>query len=124
MFGLWRKILGSRGERAAERFLKRQGHRILARNFRSPGGEIDLITLDGRTLVFVEVKTRRSNRHAEPEESVNHDKQRRVIQAARFYRRAKGADHLPCRFDVVAIVMGPSGRRQLRHIPDAFSAMR
>jgi putative endonuclease len=123
MFGLWRKILGSRGERAAERFLKRQGHRILARNFRCPSGEIDLITLDGRTLVFVEVKTRVSNEHADPEESVNYDKQRRVIQAARFYRRVKSAEYLPCRFDVVAIVMGPGGQRQLRHISDAFSPM-
>ena len=123
MFRLWRKVLGSRGERTAERFLKRRGHRILARNFRCPGGEIDLVTLDGRTLVFVEVKTRESSAHADPQESVNYDKQRRVIQAARFYRRAKSAEHLPCRFDVVGVVMAPGMPEQVCHIPDAFSPM-
>ncbi len=52
--------LGRRGERAAEKYLRRNGYRIVARNFRAAGAEIDLVAMDGETLVFVEVKTRRS----------------------------------------------------------------
>jgi putative endonuclease len=117
---LWRKVLGYSGERAAERFLKRRGHRILARNFRCPGGEIDLITLDGRTLVFVEVKTRSSCDRVDPEQSVGLNKRRHIILAARYYCRMKSAAGRPCRFDVVAVVDASGSRREIRHIPDAF----
>jgi len=121
MLGLWRKLLGDRGERAASTLLKRQGHRILARNYRCPAGEIDLITLDGTTLVFVEVKTRSSDAFADPEQAVGHRKQKRIIRAAECYRQVKGAQAYPCRFDVVSIVMQPNGRPKPRHIRDAFT---
>jgi putative endonuclease len=121
MLGLWRKLLGDRGERAASTLLKRQGHRILARNYRCPAGEIDLITLDGNTLVFVEVKTRSSDAFADPEQAVGHRKQQRIIRAAECYRQFKGAQAYPCRFDVVSIVMQPNGRPNAHHIRDAFT---
>jgi len=121
MLGLWRKLLGSRGERAASTLLKRTGHRILARNYRCPAGEIDLITLDGATLVFVEVKTRSSDAFADPEQGVDFHKQRRIIRAAECYRQIKGAQAYPCRFDVVSVVMQPNRRPKAHHIRDAFT---
>ena len=121
MLGLWRKLLGDRGERAASTLLKRRGHRILARNYRCPAGEIDLITLDGTTLVFVEVKTRSSDTFADPEQAVGRRKQQHIIRAAECYRQAKGAQAYPCRFDVVSILMQPNGRPEAHHIRDAFT---
>ena len=121
MLRLWRKLLGDRGERAASTLLKRTGHRILARNYRCPAGEIDLITLDGATLVFVEVKTRSSNEFADPEQAVDLRKQKHIVRAAECYRQTKGAQTYPCRFDVVSVVMQPNGRPKAHHIRDAFT---
>ena len=74
--------LGRRGERAAEKYLRRNGYRIVARNFRAAGAEIDLVAMDGETLVFVEVKTRRSRISGAPEEAVDERKQTRMRRAA------------------------------------------
>lgn len=74
--------LGRRGERAAEKYLRRHGYRIVTRNFRAAGAEIDLIAMDGDTLVFVEVKTRRNRAAGAPEEAVDARKQSRMRRAA------------------------------------------
>ncbi len=115
-----RSRLGLRGERLAARHLKRHGHRIMERNYRCAFGEIDLVTKDGATLVFVEVKTRSGDRHADPEDAVGHHKQTRLIRTARHYLSSMGHDDSPCRFDVVSIVWPASGRPKIEHIPDAF----
>lgn len=111
--------LGVLGEREAERFLKRRGFRIYARNYRSTKGEVDLIARDKRAdaLVFVEVKTRR---RGQPAEAVTPEKWRRVAHAARAFRRLLNARDLPHRFDIVAVVW-PEGaeRPTVEHIPDA-----
>src|SRR3954471_24854248 len=73
------RLLGDRGERLAARHLRRQGLRIILRGYRTPRGEIDLIARDGQTLVFVEVKARRTG---EPVEAVTPEKQRRLTLAA------------------------------------------
>lgn len=110
-----------RGERAAGRFLKRQrGHRILAANYRCPAGEIDLVTLDGDTVVFVEVKTRSSDKAAQPYDAVGYHKRRRLENAARYYLMQQRAQHRPCRFDVVSIVWPPKGAPIIEHFEDAF----
>lgn len=112
--------LGARGEWLAARYLKRHGHRIQERNYRCAFGEIDLVTMDGSTRVFVEVKTRSDDRHADPEDAVGIRKQTRLIRAARHYLSSLGHGESPGRFDVVSIVWPAKGRPRIEHIPDAF----
>jgi putative endonuclease len=117
----WNRWLGDRGERAAARYLRRQGLRIITRGFRTPRGEIDLIARDQQTLVFVEVKSRR---WGEPAESVTLEKQRRLTLAAlQFLKRHRLLEH-PSRFDVVAVVW-PDDRQPpaIEHIRNAFEAV-
>lgn len=97
---------GSRYEKLAEQYLRRAGLRLLDRNYRARGGEIDLICRDGPTLVFVEVRFRRTSIHGLPVESVSAAKRRRLIHAATLYlqeRRLLG--QVPCRFDVIGVVL-------------------
>ncbi len=115
------EVLGPRGENVAAKFLRNQGFKILLRNFRCGVGEIDIIARDGKTIVFVEVKTRTDD-DPTPEEQVNNIKRHQITKAARFYLGRYGVPQPPARFDVVAIVW-PSGREpQIRHTPDAFEA--
>ncbi len=95
--------LGRRGERAAEKYLKRNGYRIVARNFRAAGAEIDLVAIDGETLVFVEVKTRRSRISGAPEEAVDERKQLRMRRAAEAFATRYRAGEKELRFDIVAV---------------------
>src|SRR5271168_3989450 len=101
--------LGRRGERAAEKYLKRNGYRIVARNFRAAGAEIDLVAIDGETLVFVEVKTRRTRTAGAPEEAVDERKQLRMRRAAEAFIAQYRAGEKELRFDIVAVDAG--GRR-------------
>jgi putative endonuclease len=113
--------LGPRGENVAAKHLRNQGYKILLRNFRCQAGEIDIIARDGRTIVFVEVKTR-TNDEPTPEEQVNNFKRHQITKAARYYLGRYGSPQPPARFDVVAIVW-PTGREpQIRHNADAFEA--
>jgi putative endonuclease len=116
-----RENIGDRGENLAARFLRNLGYSIIIRNFRCEAGEIDIIARDGKTLVFVEVKTRAYD-DPTPEDQVNEIKRHQLTKAARFYLSRYGTPQPPARFDVVAIVW-PSGRDpQIRHTPDAFEA--
>lgn len=116
------RLLGNRGERVAADHLCRQGLRILARGYRTPYGEIDLVARDGDVLVFIEVKSRRQG---EPAEAVTAEKQRRLTLAAlRFLTEHRLLDQVPCRFDVVAITW-PDDRRPpvVEHLKNAFEAV-
>lgn len=101
---------------------------MLAQNYRCGAGEIDLIMLDkstrrtsgAETIVFVEVKTRSSDRYTDPESAVNADKRRRLEKAARYYLAAGDTGGFNARFDIVSIVIRPGARPEVRHIPDAF----
>jgi putative endonuclease len=115
-----RHTLGQAGERRAERFLKRQGYRILARRYRTPVGELDLVARDGDTIVFVEVKARRDDVHADPEDAVTPAKQRKLARAAAWYLRDKGLEERPCRFDVVTLVGDDPANATVEHIHTAF----
>jgi putative endonuclease len=117
-----RSLLGSRGERAAATYLRRQGLRILARNVRAGGGELDLIARDGDTLVFVEVKTRRDG---DPAEAVTPAKQAKLTRAALAFLKRHRLLEQRCRFDVVAIVWDESrgGPPAIQHLRDAFPAL-
>ena len=106
---------GVLGEVRAEQFLQSRGMEILARNAVFPGAEIDLIARDGRTVVFVEVKTRASARGAAGRMAVTPAKQRRICRGALAYLAESGQMDAPARFDVIEI----QGER-VTHIPDAF----
>jgi len=95
-FGRW-------GEKLAASFLKRQGYRILARNYVSPVGEMDIVAREGEELVFVEVKTRTSEGFGGPLRAVGRAKRRKIVQVARSYLARYRLDECPCRFDVVGI---------------------
>ena len=122
----WRspKSLGYRGERAAEKFLRRCGYKIVGRGSRLPGGELDLVAVDNRTVVFVEVKTRSSQQFGHPEEAVDENKQRRLTRAALAYLKRHGLLEYRSRFDVVAVDW-PNRRQppRIEHYKNAFEAI-
>ena len=101
-----KKDEGDLGEKLAVDYLEKQGFQILTRNFRIRGGEIDIIAIDGNTLAFIEVKTRRSWEFGTPLEAITPWKLRAVIKTAHFYKQTHR--NLPelMRIDAVAIVLG------------------
>ena len=131
--GRWRRRkggdgLGHLGERLAAKALKRCGMKILARNYRCPAGEADLIALDrstrqesgADTIVFVEVKTRSSDKYTDPQYAVDRDKQRRLEGVAQYYAARRRVEDYCIRFDIIAIVAPDGQAPQLKHIKDAF----
>jgi putative endonuclease len=120
----WRRWFGSRSERAAARFLQRLGYRLVARNYRCPHGELDLVAVDGACVVFVEVRSTESADPAVPAASVNDAKQRRLTQLALFFLQQHRLLNHPARFDVLALSW-PPGRDEpvVVHYRDAFPAV-
>jgi putative endonuclease len=117
--------LGQQGEKLAAKFLRKQGLKILARNYRCPAGEADIIALDTRrdqapAVVFVEVKTRASDRNTSPESAVNAAKQKHLRAVANYYRSGRDTTGLTIRFDVVAIILAPAQEPRIKHIVGAF----
>jgi putative endonuclease len=118
--GILNRLLGDRGERAAARYLKRQGYRILARQSRSRIGEIDLVALDGQTIVFVEVKTRASQDAGHPAEAVTAAKRKQLTRTALAWLKRRNLLHCSCRFDVVAITWEQGQTPVIEHFTNAF----
>ena len=117
-----RRATGIRGEEEAARFLARCGYAILDKNVRTRAGEIDLVAKEGKTLVFVEVKTRKDLAGDPPEAAVNTRKQNRLGKLALGYLKLRRLREMPCRFDVVAVIVNNEGGvKAIRHIPNAFS---
>jgi len=115
-----RKLFGQAGESAAEEYLRHKGYRIVARNLRSPVGELDLVAEDGRVLVFVEVKARRTDAFGGAIQAVHQRKQQKLIQlAAQYLARHLVKDRL-CRFDVVLLQGTDAAVPQIEHIQNAF----
>jgi putative endonuclease len=114
-----RRQLGDHGEDLAAAALKQQGYKILERNYVTPLGEIDLIARQGKVLVVVEVKTRKSTRFGSPQEGVSATKQGRLRRLADYYLKAKRLTGSPVRFDVVAVTM-TGDDPQVEIIRDAF----
>jgi len=114
-----RRRLGDHGEDLAAAALSRQGYKILERNYVTPLGEIDLIARQGKTLVIVEVKTRKSLRFGSPQESVSLAKQNRLRRLAEHYLKDKRLTGAAVRFDVVAITLAGEEPR-VEIIADAF----
>jgi len=114
-----RQIFGQEGERIAERYLVKKGYRTVERNYRCPMGEVDLIVLDRRVIVFVEVKTRRHERFGIPLESVHPRKQQKMIKTALWFLSEHKLHNRDARFDVVGISF--TGQEPVvEHIENAF----
>ena len=110
---------GRQGQKLTEKFLKKKGLWVLARNVNTGPAEIDLVARDGRILVFVEVRSRWSDSDARPEETVNFRKQQRLVRGAKAFMKFRGWEDRPARFDVVA-VDGFTDPPTIRYFPDAF----
>ena len=116
-----RQVLGAAGEQLARRHLEQRGYQFVAANWRRPYGELDLIMRDGDVLVFVEVKTRQSDRFVTAEESLTAAQARRLLRGAQVFlaERVEFAN-LFWRIDLVAITLAPTGTvSRLTHIVDA-----
>ncbi len=110
------RAVGSYYEKLAADFLTEHGLHIRERNYRCRMGEVDLIAMDGKYLVFVEVKYRKNGSHGNPLAAVNLQKQRTLGRVAEYYLLThKWSENTPCRFDVVGILDG-----QVQWIPNAF----
>ncbi len=96
--------LGIWGEREAVKFLKKQKYKVIEQNYRCKLGEVDIIARQGAYLVFIEVKTRASNKYGLPAEAVDEQKQRKLLLLAQYYQKVKGLLDMPIRFDVVQIL--------------------
>jgi putative endonuclease len=114
-----RRSLGERGEDLAAAALKKQGYKILARNYRTPLGEIDLIARHRGALVFIEVKTRTSDRFGAGQDAVHHAKQARLRKLADYYLKQKRLGEVEVRFDVVGILW-QEDKPQIEVIQGAF----
>ena len=117
------KTLGKYGESLARQYLKGQGYRILEENFRNKLGEIDLIAQEGKTICFVEVKTRQSLDQGQPYEAIHPWKIRKLSQMATFYLKYKYHSlEIPSRFDVISIVRDKTSAPSIQHIKNAFDS--
>jgi putative endonuclease len=112
--------LGKSGERIALRYLEDKKYKILARNFRLFRGEIDIIAIDRKILVFVEVKTRKSIDFGLPEESVTSSKQKQIKKIAQGFLTKNNINETECRFDVVSLIFDEGKGYSIRHIQNAF----
>jgi putative endonuclease len=112
--------LGKTGEDLACDALRERGYAILDRRYRTRGGELDVVARDGRTLVFVEVKTRRSSRFGTPLDAITRTKRRQIVAMAADYLARRRAPSGPCRFDVVAVSFDDAGRPVVDIISHAF----
>jgi putative endonuclease len=110
--------LGQKGEELARSFLQEHGLRILETNYRYGRDEVDIIAEEGEYLVIVEVKTRSSAFHGEPELFVDRKKQYFLIRAANKYINWKNINK-ETRFDIVSVLITPNGHK-VKHIRDAF----
>ncbi|MDI6776719.1 MAG: YraN family protein [Syntrophales bacterium] len=111
---------GKRGEDIAVDYLTRAGYRIIERNYRCLFGEIDIVAKDKDSVVFVEVKSRKSEEFGDPQLSVGLDKQRKISRISLNYIEEKGLHHCNARFDVVAVKMLPVGNEEVELIQNAF----
>lgn len=115
-----RQAFGELGERIAERWLRRQGWRVLQRRFRSGHRDIDLVMERDGTVAFVEVKARRGSQFGDPVEAVNWNKQKQLVRSASTWIDRHGRPSESYRFDVVGVLV-EGDRVRVRHVANAFS---
>lgn len=115
------KEIGQFGEDVAAKFLKKKGYKVTARNYSCQFGEIDIIACQGDTLIFVEVKTRRSALYGTPAEAVTYNKRQHIVNTAKYYLMQTEYDG-NFRFDVVEIYLSAVGKAEnIVHIENAIT---
>ncbi len=112
-------LIGAQGEQYACRFLEDNGYEVLERNWRQARHELDIIARKGRELIIVEVKTRSSDQHGQPEDAVKKGKRGKLIQGANAYIMTTGCE-LAVRFDIISVIIHPTSKPYIHHITDAF----
>jgi putative endonuclease len=115
-----RRVLGAWGERVAAQHLTEAGLRIVARNWRCPAGEIDILGWEGDVLVVCEVKTRRGLDYGPPAAAVGYAKSRRLRRLAAHWLAETGAQPAEVRFDVVSVLVRREAPTEVEHIRGAF----
>jgi putative endonuclease len=109
---------GARIEQAVRNYLEKHGLSFVCKNFRTRLGEIDLIMREQETLVFIEVRYRRSDKYGSPIETVTYSKRKKLVKAAKIYLQRQGLlDQKPCRFDIVGVTQNAT---KFEWIKDAF----
>lgn len=108
------------GEEAACRFLRKNRYKILCRNYRTSGGEIDIVAQTKTIMVFVEVKTRTSTDYAQPWEAVGYKKRKHLKSAAKAYVIENAVRGVDFRFDIISIVLDPELKPTIEWIQNAF----
>lgn len=120
---LWRRWFGNRSERGAASFLRGLNYRILEHNFTCELGEIDIIALDGRCIVFVEVRSTEASDTTQAALSVDRQKQQRLTRLALYYLKGRGLLEYSARFDVLAVSWPANASEpRIEHYPNAFEA--
>jgi putative endonuclease len=113
--------LGNYGEKVGTAWLRAQGCRILARNFRGPHkGEVDIVARDGKLLLFVEVKTRKAGSRIRGLDAVGKDKQGLIERGANAWLKQLGTRDIPWRFDVIEVTVEEGEKPRVNHVRDAF----
>ena len=110
------KEIGKLGERLAADFLQKRGYEIIDKNFTCPVGEIDLVARDNGTVVFIEVKSRSSNRFGLPIEAVDFHKRRKMVQVALFYMKKNNLSGFGLRFDIVSVLINRQEEKALLNL--------
>ncbi len=113
-------ITGKQGEKVAANYLKKNGYKIVDRNYHCKFGEIDIIALEGDILTFIEIKTRGSREYIPPEFTVTKHKQSKIKRSASHYLGRHNIENRDCRFDIVAITM-EKGKKDIVLYKNAFS---
>lgn len=114
---VYKKVLGKVGEKTAEKYLKKQGYKIIETNYKTPLGEADIICSYKDTLIFIEVKTRSGDEFGTGKEAVTLNKQKRYVKIAQYFTVKEKLTNVNIRFDVIEIQNG-----EINHIISAFDA--
>lgn len=114
-----RQLFGAKAEKQAAAFLKKNGYRVIEKNYRTKLGEIDIIAKERDTLVFVEVKARKTTSFGDPKAAVNKKKMIKISMVALEYIKATANENKPARFDVV-VIRHANGKQQIEIIKNAF----
>ncbi|UCD84926.1 MAG: YraN family protein [Deltaproteobacteria bacterium] len=115
-----RKDFGKAGEELAAKYLRKRKYKIIKRNYSCPYGEIDIIALDGKSLVFIEVKTRSSTTFGPPQSAVDRKKQIQISKVATDFIKRKKITRMDMRFDVVSVQLLPGDEFRVELIRNAF----
>jgi putative endonuclease len=113
--------LGRQGEEAAVEFLKSHGYKIVQRNYKNKLGEMDIVAKDGKTLCFIEVKTRTNLNFGYPQEAVTRQKQKKLNRVALSYLKQYNLLNFPARFDIASVMFNNQNKAEIEIIKNAFS---